>query len=192
MPFFPIFINLDGYRILIVGGGHVACRKAQQLAEYTRNITAVSPVFTGDFQKLKDRISLKQRAFSYDDLLNADLVIAATDDGELNSGIYRRCHESGIPVNVVDCPENCDFYFPALVRRDDLVIGITSSGRAPGVSGTLRKILDDRLPRHAGELLSEIGKLRKKILAEGGRPAENQEYSALIEHFAEEIEGVFK
>ncbi len=192
MPFFPIFINLEKYRILIAGGGHVACRKAQQLAEYTGNITAVSPVFNGDFQKLEDRITLKRRSFSYDDLLNADLVIAATDDGELNASIYRRCHESGIPVNVVDCPENCDFYFPALVKRDDLVIGISSSGKAPGVSGAVRRILDDRMPHHAGELLTEIGNLRKKILAEGKKPADNQEYNALIEHFAEETESVFK
>ena len=176
MAFFPIFINLSDCRVLIAGGGDVAFRKAWQLREYTAEITVVAPDFVSDFEKLRGDITLRKKVFAFEDLDNCGMVIAATDDYALNTEISRKCRESGILVNAADSPENCDFYFPALVRRDDLVIGISSSGTAPG----------------AGRLLSEIGAVREELLARQEKPADNARYNDLVAQFENDMEDGFR
>ena len=192
MAFFPIFINLSDCRVLIAGGGDVAFRKAWQLREYTAEITVVAPDFVSDFEKLRGDITLRKKVFAFEDLDNCGMVIAATDDYALNTEISRKCRESGILVNAADSPENCDFYFPALVRRDDLVIGISSSGTAPGVAAAVRRILDTRISGHAGRLLSEIGAVREELLARQGKPADNARYNDLVAQFENDMEDCFR
>ena len=123
MPLFPIFINLEGRRVLIVGGGHVALRKAERLSPYGADIFAVAPEFIPGFAGIPG-VTLLERRFEPGDIDGAALVIAATDDPELNAAVSELCRWENVPVNVVDDIEKCSFVFPSLVRRGELSVGI--------------------------------------------------------------------
>ncbi len=130
MSFFPFFIDLSGRKILIAGGGKVALRKAEKLLPFGADIAAVSPVFCDGFPEL-GAVSLYCREFRDSDIEGAFAVIAATDDRALNGHIYRICTERNILVNTVDDPENCGFYFPALVQSGNVTCGISTGGESP-------------------------------------------------------------
>lgn len=130
MAFFPFFIDISGRKILIVGGGNVALRKAEKLLSFGADIAAVSPAFCGGFAAL-DGVMLYCRRFSDCDIDGAFAVIAATDDRELNAHIYELCTQRNILVNTVDDPENCGFYFPALVQSGNVTAGISTGGESP-------------------------------------------------------------
>ncbi len=93
----------------------------------------------------------------------ADFVILATNDAELNHLLATILRQHRIPVNAVDQPEDCDFYFPAMVRRDDLVIGISSSGKSPAAVRDLKKIIDEAVPDYYGKLLKNMGQYRNLV-----------------------------
>lgn len=130
MAFFPFFIDLAGKKILIIGGGRVALRKAEKLLPFGADITAVSPVFCEGFPA-PGIVSLYCREFRDSDIDGAFAVIAATDDKALNSHIYELCTQRNILVNTVDDPENCGFYFPAMVQSGNVTCGISTGGESP-------------------------------------------------------------
>ena len=130
MAFFPFFIDISGRNILIVGGGKVALRKAEKLLPFGADIAAVSPAFCEGFAAL-DGVFLCCRKFADSDIDGAFAVIAATDDRALNSHIYELCTRRNILVNTVDDPENCGFYFPALVQSGNVTCGISTGGASP-------------------------------------------------------------
>ena len=116
--YFPMFIDLSDKKIVVVGGGNIATRRIRTLLQFTRNITAIAPKSTMELQELVKR----------SDFDMAYMVIAATNDWKLNDEIYRVCKEEGIYVNVADDKSKCDFYFPGIYMKDEVVIGITASG----------------------------------------------------------------
>lgn len=135
---FPLFVNLDQVRILVVGGGNIAKRRILGLTEFGGMLTVLSPFLDGELLPLArdGRISWKNGRYagapgtdSGSFLDGMDLVLAATDDPKVNAAVYEDCRRKGIPVNCADDRNRCDFYFPALVRKDDLVIGISSGGK---------------------------------------------------------------
>ena len=156
MAFFPFFIDISGRNILIVGGGKVALRKAEKLLTFGADIAAVAPDFCEGFAAL-DGVMLYCREFADSDISGAFAVIAATDDNALNAHIYRLCTARNILVNTVDDPENCGFYFPALIRSGNVTAGISTGGTSPifaryikeKVAGTL-----DEKTLAAGEILA--------------------------------------
>ena len=166
-------------------------RKAQALKEFGAEISVVAPEILPEFSDLAG-LSLHERKFEPEDLAGCVLAIAATDSRKENARIASECRRRKIPVNAVDDPENCDFFFPATLTRGDLSIGIGTSGAAPGCSREMRRLLDERLPQDAGERIRAIGRLRKKIMAEGRRPALDDEYAALVEKFAADLEYTLK
>ena len=117
--YFPMFIDLSDKKIVVVGGGNIATRRIRTLLQFTRNITALGK--TGYVNLITRPVKR-----SYFDM--AYLVIAATNDWKLNDEIYRVCKEEGIYVNVADDKSKCDFYFPGIYMKDEVVIGITASG----------------------------------------------------------------
>ncbi|WP_456401096.1 precorrin-2 dehydrogenase/sirohydrochlorin ferrochelatase family protein [Persephonella sp.] len=164
MALFPLFINLAEKKILIVGAGNVALRKIEKLIPFTKNIKVVAKETLKEVEELckREKIELIKKEFSLEDLNGIDIAIVAVDNIELQKMIFNFCRSKGILVNSVDSPDYCDFIFPAYVKRGDIVIGITTSGKAPGLSGKLREIIEKNLPPNIENLLEELSEIRKK------------------------------
>lgn len=166
MAYFPFFAELAERRALIVGGGRTALGKARRLADYGAALTVVAPEVLPELAALPG-ITVLRRRFSPEDLLEDwFFVIAATDDGPLNREISEGCRGRRIPVNVVDTPEACDFFFPSLVRRGPLSIGISTGGASPTAAIQIRREVEAMLPDCLGDILLWLGELRPEIRAQ--------------------------
>ena len=152
MAYFPFFVDLEGQRGLIVGGGTVALRKAEKLLPYGPALTVVAPEPVSELAALP--VELTRREFQPEDLDRADFVIAATDNEEENHRISALCQGRKIPVNVVDDKEACSFLFPALVRRGNLSVGISTGGSSPTAAVWLKEQIEGLLPEHTEEILT--------------------------------------
>lgn len=171
MAYFPMFVELQDKSCLIVGGGKVAYRKAVALLDFEANITVIADSIIQEFFDLKTShppfVEIIRKKYNEDeDLQNAFLVIAATDDKELNRRISIACKTKGIPVNVVDVKEECSFIFPAYVRRNSITVGITSSGNSPVLTQKIKKKVEKHLPAYIGNLSDIMGTVRKQVKSE--------------------------
>ena len=163
MTYFPLFVDLEGRRVLIVGGGKTALGKAKRLLAYGPSLTVIAPEVVPELDRLPG-ISVTRRAFQTDDVNDDDVfVIAATDDRQINHEISVLCKKRRIPVNVVDTPEDCTFLFPCLVRRGPLSIGISTGGASPTGAIYIKNQINDRLPDTIGEILSWLDSQRQPI-----------------------------
>ena len=133
MDFLPLFHNLKGRNVLLVGGGEVALRKGRLLADAGAALKVVAPEIDPQLTELAlhSQGSVQLRGYQADDLQDICLVIAATDDEPLNAQISVQAQALGVPVNVVDAPKLCSVIFPAIVDRSPLIIAVTSGGDAP-------------------------------------------------------------
>jgi len=165
MPYFPLFVDLTDKCILVVGGGKVATHKVKKLLQFGAKITVVAPKVSNELKKLQKerKIKIKRRRFLTGDLKNKDLVVVASDDIKLQKRIYKLCTKKGILCNTVDVPEYCSFIFGSTIVRGDLVVAITTSGKAPALSKELRKFLERVIPEDIDKLLEELYQLRKKL-----------------------------
>lgn len=129
-PYFPIFLDISDKKILVAGGGWVAERRVKSLLLFTENIYVVAPEVTEDLAMLAEtgRILWKKRKIEIEDLKEADLVLAATDDPTCNGWLVSECQKKGILVNASHKKELCDFLFPALAWNEQVVAGISSGG----------------------------------------------------------------
>ena len=152
MAYFPFFVDLEGQRGLIVGGGTVALRKAEKLLPYGPALTVVAPEPVSELAALP--VELTRREFQPEDLDRADFVIAATDNEEENHRISALCQGRKIPVNVVDDKEACSFLFPALVRRGNLSVGVSTGGSSPTAAIWLKEQIEGLLPEQTEEILT--------------------------------------
>lgn len=184
MPLFPIFIDLKGRRALIVGGGRVALRKAERLMPYGADICAVAPEFIPGFAGIPG-VTLLERRFEPGDIEGAALVIAATDDGELNAAVSELCRWENIPVNVVDDLEKCSFVFPALVQRGELSVGISTGGASPSAAQYVRRGVEQLVPEGFEGILDFLSAHRAEVKA--ALPAERRAaaFAALFERCLE-------
>lgn len=129
MAYFPFYIDIENKNILVVGGGTVALRKIEKLLPFKPNITVVSPKISTEILRLN--VNTINREFADGDLENVFCVISATDDEQVNAHIFDLCKEKNILVNTVDDKEKCGFIFPALVQKNSVTVGITTSGKSP-------------------------------------------------------------
>ena len=135
---FPLFVSLYGKRVLVVGGGKIAARRARVLACFGCRVQVIAPKLSEKMEQLLQggeqdaQLQWICRSWQPGDCTGQgylpDLALAATDDPAVNTAFVEECHRAGIPVNRCDCHEECDFYFPAIVEHDGLVIGIASDG----------------------------------------------------------------
>ena len=173
MGYFPFFVDLEGREGLVVGGGAVALRKLQKLLPYGPRLTVAAPELLAEIEALPGLTRLR-RSFAPAMLEGKGFVIAATDDREVNRGIAALCRERGIPVNAVDDKEQCTFLFPALVKRGDLTVGVSTAGASPSAAAWVGRRVSERLPEDFGELLDYLASLRpmvRKRVAEENRAA---------------------
>lgn len=129
MAYFPFYIDIENKNILVVGGGTVALRKIEKLLPFKPSITVVSPKISTEILRLN--VNTINREFADGDLENVFCVISATDDEQANAHIFDLCSAKNILVNTVDDKEKCGFIFPALVQKNSVTVGITTSGKSP-------------------------------------------------------------
>jgi precorrin-2 dehydrogenase/sirohydrochlorin ferrochelatase len=172
-----MMVKLEGRKCVVVGAGPVAEEKIAGLLPHLPRITVVSPEATKKIQKqVRDGIlTWKQRRFVAKDVAGAFLAIAATDSPAVNAAVFRACSARGVLCNSVDDPPNCDFFYPAVVRRGALQIAVSTNGRSPALASRLRRELEQQFgPEWAG-WLRHIGDMRSQILSEPMPPAKKRE-----------------
>jgi len=167
VPHYPISIDLTNRRCVVVGGGKVAERKVDTLREYGAAVAVVSPEVTPRISRLADEGSIELLTETYDHAVldGAFVVIAATDDREVNKYISKEAQRKGILVNVVDDPELCSFFVPATVRRGDLTISVSSSARSPFLARRVKETLDALIGPEYAELVELMGVVRDEVKA---------------------------
>lgn len=163
MAYFPLFIDIQGKKCLVAGGGKVASRKVRTLLAYGADVKLKALSIEKELESLLDEESLAQGLLTAEDLEDAALVVAATGNREENHRIALLCHAEGIPVNVVDSPAECTFLFPAVVKRGEVSIGINTGGNSPGLSSHIRQQIEKVIPPSYGQLAQEIGQLRDQL-----------------------------
>ena len=161
--YYPLFADLHGRRCVVVGGGVVAQRKVTTLLDYGAAITVVSPTATTRLLAYarRGRVRYLARAFRPADLRGAWLVYAATDDQRINESVYRTASRLRIFTNVVDQKPLCSFIAPAIVKRGDLVIAISTGGMSPAVAKRLRRELTAYVGADYARMLKLLGGLRE-------------------------------
>jgi len=204
VSYFPFFVELEQKEGLVVGGGVTALRKVQKLLPYGPRLTVVSPVFHREIEQLPE-LELLRRPFDPALLEGRFFVIAATDDPELNHRIARLCRQRGILVNVVDSRADCTFLFPALVKRGDLTVGISTGGASPSAAVWLKEQIGALVPDGMEAILTCLEAQRDAVRAmfpdeaqrgmvfkalflaclERRRPLENEETAELLDRFLE-------
>ncbi len=162
MSYFPMFIDLEGVRCLIAGGGRIALRKAEALREFGARLTVVAPRILPQIKQMPETVWM-ERPFEAQDLDGQKLAVAATDDKEENSRIAGLCRERKIPVNAVDQPEDCDFIFPAYLKQGEVVAAFSSGGQSPVIAQYLKEGVRPLMTPLLGETASCLGSLRERV-----------------------------
>ncbi len=172
MDYLPIFMKVQDAECLVVGGGDVALRKIHLLQRTGARITVVAPYLSAAVRILLEDGVIKHVDGPYDAnmLSNKHLVIAATDDRDLNKQVSVDCHERRLPVNVVDDPALCSFVTPSIVDRSPVIIAISSGGSAPVLSRLLRARLESSIPAAFGRLAELAERYRARVKQELKEP----------------------
>ena len=163
--YYPILLNIQDKKCLVVGGGNVAWRKVCSLKDAGARVTVVSPEFCPEMEK---EIGIERIQQKYEEgFLNGVLVVvASTDDEEVNKKVYYDAVKMGILVNVVDRPEICSFIVPATIIRGDLSISISTGGASPALARNIRENLEKQFGDEYGEFAKLLSETRRKILSE--------------------------
>ncbi len=170
MPsYYPIFLDLQGKQCVIVGGGSVAERKAVTLLEHNASVTVISPTLNPELHQLAQRGAIRaiEREYRAGDLEGAFVAIAATDDAAINASVSEEGRQRRTLINVVDDPDVSDFIVPSLVRRGDITVAISTSGRSPALSRKIRTILESTLPPEYASVLTIVSDVRVELSRRG-------------------------
>ncbi len=164
---FPMFLKLKGKRCLVVGAGHVGEPKIEGLLETGAQVRVVALQASPAVREWAraGKIDLELRAFTADDLRDVFLAVVATSSRTLNERIYHEAQVRGVLCNVVDVPDLCDFFYPAVVRRGDLQIAISTAGQSPSLAQKIRQQLEKQFGPGYAAWVAELGATRKLILA---------------------------
>jgi uroporphyrin-III C-methyltransferase/precorrin-2 dehydrogenase/sirohydrochlorin ferrochelatase len=167
MKYFPIFLDAKNISAMIVGGGDVAARKIELLLKSTTNITVMAESLSPSVQRLIDAHELHWLTHNYKSgyFSGINLVIAATDDSDVNKAVAAESQPLNILTNVVDQPELCTYITPAIIDRSPMIIAMSSSGSAPILLRMLREQIEKTLPNGYGKLADFSFKFRDHVKA---------------------------
>lgn len=173
--YYPIFLDLKGKKAVVVGGGVVAQRKIDTLLEHGAEVSVISKALTADLDEevRAGRIRLLGEEFQETHLDGVFMVIAATDDTDLNRRVSRAAQKRGLLVNAVDQPDDCNFIVPSSLKRGDLRIAVSTSGKSPALARKVRVELESHFGPEYELFLNLMGRVRKEILARGLSQKEN-------------------
>ena len=184
MRYYPIQLDIRNRPCLVVGGGGVGTRKVNSLLDCGARVTVVSPEAGPELHAAaeQDRITLRLREYESADLEGMFLVVGATDDEELNRRISTDAGTRRVLCNIADRPDKCTFILPAVIARGDLVVTVSTSGKSPALAKKLRRTLGRQFGEEYAVLLTLLGAVRKRLLAEAHAP---EEHKPLFERIVE-------
>ena len=167
--YYPIFLNIQGKRSIVIGGGNVALRKIKTLLECRAKVMVISPKPHPEISKLSEErmIRLIERDYKASDLKGAVIAIVCTNAKKVNCKAADEARKAGVLVNVADDPEQSDFIIPSFFRRGDLTIAVSTSGVSPALAKKIRVKLEKSFGTEYASLLSLIGEVRLAIKREG-------------------------
>ena len=165
MQYFPIFIDLQDQKVIVIGGGETAAQKVRLLLKTGAIITIIAPALTPELEGLEasGKISVTARNFRPSDLNAARLVYAATGERATDRSVSAEAHRMNIPVNVVDDRQACSFITPAIVDRSPVVVAISTEGTAPVLAAQIKSQLEAMLPAKFGALARFAARLRPMV-----------------------------
>ena len=178
---YPIFLNLDGKRCVIVGGGAVANRKARKLLQARAEVVAISPEVKPELESVATEV--RRRPYREGDLEGASLVFAATNRREVNAAVTREARGRGIPVNVADEPSEGDFALPSVLRRGQLQLAVSTGGASPTLARRVRYELESAFGSEWAGVVEALGRARRD-----GRRAE-EELEEVVEECLSRLRG---
>lgn len=164
--FYPMFVDVEGRRCLVVGGGPVATEKATKLREHGAAIRLVSPQITDELRQMVDAgeiLEFHQREYRPEDLRNCFLVIAATNLEEVNRAVWDDAEAANLLCNVVDVPPLCNFIVPSIVRRGELALAVSTGGASPVVAAHIRRQLEETYGDEWEALVDLLRDLREEL-----------------------------
>ena len=161
MPAFPMFVDLSQKSVLIVGGGQIALHKAKALEPFGPRLFVVAPDVDTAFDEMPS-VTVRRKEYSEDDLKGMDMVVAATDDYCLNAQVAD-AGKHQLPVNVVDEPDLCGFYFGSMITEGDLTVAVSTDGASPAAARELKKRIREVLPRDVEASLAVMKALRPLV-----------------------------
>jgi precorrin-2 dehydrogenase/sirohydrochlorin ferrochelatase len=186
MSLFPMFVKLEGRSCLVVGAGKVGESKIRSLLVSRAKVHVVAPRATPTVTAW-DRAGVLRwvpREFHPSDLDGVFLVVAATSTTAVKDEVYREAQTRRVLCNVVDVPDRCDFYYPAVVRRGDLQIAISTGGQSPALAQRLRREFERQLaPIYAG-WLQGLGRIRRELFS---RPMDPEQRRRLLHAAANQV-----
>lgn len=152
--YFPMFVDISTKKIYCVGGGTIAARRVKTLVKFADDITVIAPKICDGMREMlgNPKVHFQECSVTEADVENglldsADMVLAATNDHELNAAIVTWCRGRKILVNTCDDKTNCDFYFPSVTEVDGVIIGLNSGGESPAKVRKVREMLEERLSK---------------------------------------------
>jgi precorrin-2 dehydrogenase/sirohydrochlorin ferrochelatase len=163
--YYPVFLKVQDKVCLVAGGGSVAARKVKSLLECGATVRIVSPELTPTLRELVEqgRAGWVPEPYSEEALADAFLVVAATGDAAVNRQVAADCERRGLPANIVDAPELCSFVVPAVVRRGELVIAVSTGGASPALARRIREQLEAQFDETYSVLPAALGAARDYI-----------------------------
>lgn len=167
MSLLPIFVKMAGKPALVVGGGAMAVAKIDALLAAEARITVVAPVARAAIAERKQRgeVEWLSRVFEPGDVHGKAIVFAATANPTVDRAVFEVCRKASVWCNAVDDPQYCDFYTPAIVRRGDLQIAVSTNGQSPALAQQIRQELETRFGAEWNIRVAELGRARRDLLA---------------------------
>ena len=178
MALFPMFVDISGRKCVVVGGGRVALRKVKTLLRYGGDVRVISKEICPEILALlpgtscllmnrtEEGCSGSGLSPELETLIEESvLAVAASGDRQLNHQVAVFCGSRGIPVNVIDAPEECSFQFPSVVKRGEISVGINSGTNSPALTRLIRRKMEEDLPDYYGDLAEQLGELKDRIKA---------------------------
>lgn len=191
IPYYAVSLNLVNKKCLVVGGGRVAERKVKSLLDCKAEVVVVSPEVTAGLKQLAEDgiINYRAREYTVDDLNGVFIAISATNCQELNRRVAGDCFARNIPINAVDDPEYCSFIVPAIVRRGDLTISISTGGKSPALAKKIRQELEQQYGNEYATLLQYLGRVREQVLEKVPDQEQREKvFRCLVENHLELLE----
>jgi len=176
MKYYPICLDIKKRRCLVIGGGRVAERKVKGILACNAQVTVISPELTDNLLKLAARrqILWQKKPYQAGDIQGAFMVIAATDDPAVQKEVFLEAEKDNILLNVADVPDKCNFILPALAKRGDLTIAISTAGNSPALAKKLRRQLQKDYGPEYEKLVEIMGQIRPVVMAKGESQQENE------------------
>lgn len=162
--YYPINLKIDDMKVVIVGGGKIAYRKCTNFLAFSKKVVIISKDFIDEFENIKDEVEIIENDYDEKYIKDAFVVVAATNNKNVNHEIGIYCRQHGKLVNVVDDSSLSNFAVPSFVKRGDLLLSISTGGKSPSLSAKIRQDLEKIYDEDYEEYVNLLGEARQKII----------------------------